>query len=605
MANDAGYPTLAAMRLSMLQTQMEVAQLRDTVGSMGSGPGAPGGPAIDALAEKITALGGIWLPSVEGFTRDGDNYACLVTAFNLSRSTGQPIVLPGHSVRATLPAATSLDVGGVKIVGADATKCELLLSWTTDFTPLLDNTQAGTSLRSIGIVLDPACAVKNAIMFKWRPGAHEFRIERCRLIGRCSLLNYSEIVDHCINDTTSGGYSEGFYFEDNIVRGFRFTFMQSVDSTHNKRRLRFINNDVREVFSSHLGINSPSAKLEDVVWQNNTLEIAEAAATSIHCFGIDVAGGDDIKILDNVLIGDFVDAIHIEESTYRCVIRGNSGEVTRNAISYMDGDAEKKDTFARSPRRTVISGNIFKKVSAKNGITGTYNGFNGIFDATNRAPIVDSIVTDNVMEGFTNGFYTHGVVSSNLAIVANNAQEGEQVADLQSPALLSRNTAINCGTGYRAYEPAGAIDGNRSVRCALGAAVRSGYIFNHTFEQCAAFFQKDGTGTAGVRNWRTITSPQHLTAAGVDFVLMTGAVDHYERTVDAVVRAQSKFGAGVYTGSQGGSSVVQPTAGFVRNDAGLTHSASTTAGSFKLKVMDSQASTDAYVIADVQGTAFF
>jgi hypothetical protein len=560
--------------------------------------------AIDVVNQKMVDRGGIFLPDIPGFVSGQNCFAALQSACAISAASRIPIILPSEDVLATTPANTSLSIGKVRFVGVDKYKSRLLMSWVTDYYALFDVNGVGTSFENFTVQINPACTSTKLIAFRWRLNADDFSIRRCRLIGRTTLANIATFDEHLITDGFDPGLSTGLTLENNYIENFKWTFLQDSNSKHNKTKLRFIGNHVKNAFASGLGINSPSAQVRDAIWRDNLIELDETLTTSIHAFGIDVAGGDDIAIVNNHFSGDFVDAIHIEESTRRMTIQGNTGLVTRNAIAFMDGNAASQDAFYRSPRRNVITDNVFMKSNTKNGTTGSFSGFIGIFDSTNRGPLVDSVVKNNIMIGFQSGFYYHGIAATSVATVSNNNQEGDQTAVLASAASIHGNVAIECDVGFRGFDGGFAFDANRSVRCTVGATMRSTWVLNHTFEQCGTLFTQD-TGGAALKDWKVISTSKDLLAAGTQYDFLTGASAYLIRYIDVGIRAQHEYGWGMYSNAKSNSGVTQPTKDFEKNHSALTHSITATSSALSMTVSDSSETADGYVMATIQGMATF
>lgn len=501
-------------------------------------------------------------------------YQELVAALDEARLSGLDLALPTAPLYVDIPANQSLDFTGVRILDGN-----LIFRPTTDYIPAF---LLGVRSRLYGFRcrIDPVSPRAGTITGKLKSDAYDVRLQYCELLGRRTTANMATVTDHCLTDNGSGS-TYGFLMEHCDVRKFNFTFMQASTSTHAKSNFHFIRNTVRDVFSSGLGINSPSAVLSNASWFKNDVRLDTAIAGHTHCLGIDVASGDNITIEGNSISGDYIDAIHLEENVTNARIIDNGGTVRRNALFFTD-NAVANGGARTTIKRAVISGNTFHRSGVSVDPVSPAYGLQAVWDGSPMAPLLEGTVDGNVFSGFTAGVWAHG-----------SAASGEAVA------RYSNNTAIDCGTGFAVFEAGPALFRNRSIRCTHGVFLKSSSAEGHEFDKCTNLIDTAQSTDATLVNW-TVVTPSQTGAAGVKtFPLGSGAGNFAVDRASLSVRAVGNgTGTGVFKGAQGGSTVIQPTTTYTY---GLATALSASGGSLTATATTTATSTNIHMVARIEG----
>lgn len=405
-----------------------------------------------------------------------NNYVAIQAMIDLARTTKRPIKFPPGIVRVVIPIGIYLSVGGVTFIGSgkEATSFQIVAS-VVDQQSLRADYDNTYFLDMEWSIVGPNSTSGNTVGIAW--GANNLVFKNCIINGNSiDGVRYSHFV---IFDTASG--HDGLYVIDCEMKGISFGFLKQSDNANAHNRIRFIGNYCHDNFSSDLGINSPKGGLNDVIVQDNN---CVSNLRNDYRFAIDMAGGTDIRIINNKISGDYQQAIHIEESCDRVAIIGNSGSVSGGAIFVTDNNASGTRI---TPKNILIKDNNFK-------FTGTSgseeHGIQLVYDGSGAPPISNSIISGNMMSNFDYGY--------EMDLSAGNVEVFDNIAE-------------DCLVGYYIIAGNQNVRNNTSRRCTTsGILARLSVITNHLFDNCGASLSFNDGSVIGLINPRfsiTVAEP--------------------------------------------------------------------------------------------------
>jgi hypothetical protein len=281
-----------------------------------------------------------------------------------------------------------------------------------------------------------------------------------------------------------------------------------------------LNSNFFNNYGQDISFNSNSTGEGNILIDGNTITNNLAyRITSRLGIAIGIAGGTDVRIVNNYVSGIMYNAIHIEGSVLNFVIQNNNVEVDGwGAYIGLGGSP------LVAPQFGVVSGNTFTLSGNTQlnplGIALVYSG--------NPAPAKNIIITDNVVIGN----YANGIQSAAL---------------LSDIGRISGNDVILSQTGYFIEQGGFYLDHNISTSCGLGLLGIEASVGSHIFNSCAINAIAIGQPLV-MQNAIVVLPAQSLSVGTTNYNLFSiDSADRLSANANVYVRAPSSvndFSAG-------------------------------------------------------------
>ncbi len=452
---------------------VHIGQLADDAGSslvghIQAGTGAVARTVQTVLRESL---------SVKDLGAVGDGATNDLTAFTnaFAAAAGKKLRIPAGNYRIEFTGGTSALTPPASIViegdGRDTTTITFVPS-TTTLSYFFNLSNDEFTLRGVTIA-NAVPASGNGCVFKG--GADSVTVEDCDIDG--GVTNSGASLSHvcygiiCVGAGTQNDQS----FRGNIFRRLTYPWLKANTDTAEQRRLKFVGNTFHSNYYNDLGLNSPSGVCDDVLIDGNTFRnnLSISASLTTQALGIALASVTNFRVVNNHVMDDYTDAIHIEEGSAFGVVSQNTMEVDGGGVSISGNNIGGSE---KHPNNLVISNNVLMKQG-----TARESGKDGIrliFNASSFLPAENLVISDNIVNAFDYGVYSVAGAVGGVggAAIANDA------------VVIKDNLFKSCATGMGLFDGTLTVQGNTTNQCTVGIAntnsantTETAVVESHTF----------------------------------------------------------------------------------------------------------------------------
>jgi hypothetical protein len=233
------------------------------------------------------------------------------------------------------------------------------------------------------------------------------------------------------------------------------------DGANDLTNFRVTNSTFLNVYADAIEFNHPAngePATAGFIVQGCTIQVPNGAGSgSTGGFGVGAAGVGDLRIIGNTFLPSRREAIHIEDTSRRVVIDGNT-------IAGISGaDASAGIAIYADVQSCVITNNTLKNVS-KTGIIIIYDtNPNGDYDVIIAHNVIDTTVEHGISIA---GEFPKGdrfIVSHN--IIRNCGYDGIDILGMHRESMITNNIIDNCARwGILAADPSGVPPRLRMLR---------------------------------------------------------------------------------------------------------------------------------------------
>jgi len=288
---------------------------------------------------------------------------------------------------------------------------------------------------------------------------------RCKINGTMvasgGTVNHRSIV---VIIPTVASTQNNLSFTNCEITGVTYTTLKDNTATSIQNNIIVDRCHFHGNYLEDMAYNSPNGQMNNMVVSNCVFDTPLRITSTDYRIAIGMFG-TGATCINNVINGDFNDAIHVEENTSDMIISGNTGTITGNAIFLVSNNVGTSGD--RQPVRTVVSNNRFEYTG-----TADSKGMYLVWDGSGRTPIKDSIVSDNIMKGFPTGFL-NGILNGSASDVSNNV-------------------CVDCAVGYFVVQGGNLMRNNTSLRCTTGVKAVGAILEGHTFVDCPTTLAVNG-----------------------------------------------------------------------------------------------------------------
>jgi len=403
----------------------------------------------------------------DGLTNDRQALVDAVTAASVQ---GKPLLIPtknflidvtGQTAGLVLPA-------NVEIIGVHRTLSKLTFKSTATadkYAFSIDNDN--NVVRNISLVWDGP--VNDNGTFFLLNGGNDLRVSDVFIDGGYTASNAN--VVNVFRHPNPGTNFTGLEFLHSEVKGCSRVVLRASATTSAASRLRYIGNYIHDIGLSGIQHNGPNGPIRDVQIIGNLF--TGVVATPVEGLMISTASGQNFVIANNVFLGDYTTAIHMEEDARNISVTGNVIRGDGVAILLADNDVGGAD---KQPQDIVISGNTMVDGSGTQANDGIQIPV-GVQTTLESAR--DIIISDNVLAGYDTGLDIEW-------------SRGIKVRD---------NIIKGCVKGIQINEPGLEIRDNHLIANTTGLSAVDGGMFGHQFFEGNATLGASGTGRVSITGY--------------------------------------------------------------------------------------------------------
>jgi hypothetical protein len=300
-----------------------------------------------------------------------------------------------------------------------------------------------------------------------------FSVTDCVIDGK--VTNSGSLVSHTSNCFfhMPNGTQNNLTVQNCVLTRHTWPFLKDNAATSTQKNIRILSNKFITNYTNDCGLNSPNGVMEDVIIDGNTFEDNRCNITygPTQALGIALASVSNVVISNNIIKGQYTDAIHIEEESHYVKIIGNDIKILKAASNSkcIEFNANNIGGTMVKPQQIIISSNTLSQYGP-NRDAGTF-GIAFIFNSLSAEPADDIIVSDNTFHSFDTGIYSVTTIADVIALNDNLIEDCDKGINLRDGELtVYNNITKSCNIG---------ITANPSAQTNETATIKE-----HTFIDC-------------------------------------------------------------------------------------------------------------------------
>jgi hypothetical protein len=290
-----------------------------------------------------------------------------------------------------------------------------------------------------------------------------FSVTDCVIDGK--VTNSGSLVSHTSNCFfhMPNGTQNNLTVQNCVLTRHTWPFLKDNAATSTQKNIRILSNKFITNYTNDCGLNSPNGVMEDVIIDGNTFEDNRCNITGgpTQALGIALASVSNVVISNNIIKGQYTDAIHIEEESHYVKIIGNNVSITKGLLNSkcIAFNANSVGGTMIKPQHIVVSSNNFYQYGPSKEV-GTF-GIAFIYNSLFSEPADDIIVANNTFYDFGTGIYSAATLNDSISINDNIIEQCGEGLNVNDGALTVYNNTtkacdfgITCNTSTRTNEAA-------------------------------------------------------------------------------------------------------------------------------------------------------
>jgi hypothetical protein len=401
--------------------------------------------------------------NVRDFGAVGDDAAdnCDEIIAALAAAAGKRLYFPPGTYRVPFSAITCFTPGANTEIFGDGQGRSIIkfVPSSTSFRACVDNTNGNLSAKGVTLAVVPPTNGSSTLFAMNGSGLF---LDDCELDGGTTNVGATvSTVDSVGINCKSTGTQTDLVVRNCTIHRLRFPLLKAGANTSTQRRIRVLNNTFHSNYNEDLSFNSPNGVMDDIIVTGNTFRDGLGSSASLSQIYLAFATATHYAAADNKFFGTVADAIHIEEACKYSIVSNNDINVDcSNGIFVSDNNIAG---VAIAPQFLTVTGNTIKKAGTQKSANSA--GINLVYDGSAEVPLKNSVIAENIIDGFESGIYT-GQTIDDAVIIANNE-------------------IFNCTHGIRSPEGPITASGNLTNGCDTGvSSIDGGTLIGHIFSNC-------------------------------------------------------------------------------------------------------------------------
>ena len=438
-------------QVGVLRNDLAASSGSSLVGHIATGTGAVARTAQAKLREHLSALD-------FGATGNGVTSDTAAVRLALTAASGQLLRFPKGVYRLPFSEVNGFSVpAGTVIEGDGKNNTELVLAPDSATYRNLLGLAANVTFRNLKITLSIPSGGSVSLFAGDQTG---LLVEDCYLDG--GMTNSGATLSHNaygINFSNTSN-SDRITLRGCDITRWAFFFLKTNTATSAQRRISVEHCDFFGNYEEDCSFNSPAGIMDDIqVYACRFRDGAGEAASRSQLY-VAFASCTNFRVALCDFQGAVLEAVHIEEASYRGAVTGNTFNVDGNGIVVQDNNV---GGTALMPTELTITGNALKKAGTQKEASSYGVWF--VNDATAEVPAKRSLVANNTATGFFAGFQT--------------GASGDDAC------VFSDNIAHGCSRGFGLMAGITIAHDNTSSACDVGVVLDSStMLVRHTFIEC-------------------------------------------------------------------------------------------------------------------------